>query len=369
MSEQKIKKKSISGNEIDIVELLKIVWASRKVVYWGVLAGIVLGLFVAFTLPKQYKVVTTMLPQSEEGVSMGSLSSLAAIAGFDIDLSDNGSEISPVIYPQIMESETFLMSLMYTKYSFKGLNKPTTMIDYYTKYAGRDLASTIRKYTIDLPGTIKGSLKKRKPVLKNGTDDGLTRMSEDEYNMAMMLRNCVTMTINKKEGYLTLTSIFEQDILAAQVAQRAQQLLQETITAFKTKRANEQLMFFEKRYNEKKLEYKMAQSRLAGYKDRNLFVTSAVGSSQETQLLNEYNLTYSVYTELAKQYENAKIKVKRVTPVYIILKPVVVPNEPFAPRKTLILLAFMIFGSIIACGFVFVREFLKKKKLNDGTII
>lgn len=368
MNEQKNDIVKVPGNEIDIVDLFKVLWKNRKIILWGVSVGVVLGLFVAFTTPKQYKVVTTMLPQSEEGVSMGGLSSLAAIAGFDIDLSDNGSEISPVIYPQIMESETFLLNLMHTKYTFKELKAPTSIFDYYTKYAGNGFISKIRKYTIGLPGTIKESLKKKKKPGVKGIDDGLTRMSEDEYNLAKMLKGCVTLTINKKEGYLTLTSIFEQDLLTAQVAKRAQQLLQETITAYKTKRANEQLLFFEKRYNEKKIEYQQAQGKLAGYKDRNLFVTSAIGGSQETRLQNEYNLSYSVFSELAKQYENAKIKVKRVTPVYIILKPVVVPNEPFAPRKTIILMVAILLGGIIGCGIVLGKDFYNKRKQKLGSI-
>ncbi len=353
----------VAGNEIDIVDLIKRLWKERKFIFWGIGISIIIGLAVAFISPKQYKVITTMLPQSDEGKSLGSLSSLAAIAGFDIDLSDNGSDISPVIFPQIMESETFLLNLMHSKYTFKELKQPTSIFDYYTKYADKGFVATIRKYTIGLSGLIKNAFKKRKTAGKP-TNDGLIHLSEDEYNLAKMLKECVTLTINKKEGYLTLTSIFEQDILSAQVAKRAQLILQETITSYKTKRANEQLIFFEKRYNEKKIEYQQAQTRLAGYKDQNLFVTSAIGGSQVTRLQNEYNLAYSVFSELAKQYENAKIKVKRVTPVYIILKPVVVPNEPFAPRKTTILIVFMVLGGVISSGIVLGRAFLGKKHKN-----
>lgn len=348
------------GNEIDIVELIKKLWKERKFIFWGIGISIIIGLAVAFILPKQYKVITTMLPQSDEGKSLGSLSSLAAIAGFDIDLSDNGSDISPVIFPQIMESETFLLNLMHSKYSFKKVKQPISMYDYYTKVAGRGIGDKIYNYTIGLPAVIKAAMKKKKPIGK-ASDDGLTHMTEDEYNLSKMLSSNVTLSINKKEGYLTLTSIFEEDILTAQVAKRAQQILQETITTYKTTRANDQLNFFEKRYNEKRIEYQQAQARLADFKDRNLFVTSAVGGSQVTRLQNEYNLAYSVFSELAKQYENAKIKVKRVTPVYIILKPVVVPNEPFAPKKTIILLVFMMLGGVISSGIVLGRDFFRKR--------
>lgn len=350
-----------SKSEIDILDLLLKLWKGKKAIFWCIGVSAFLGLVVAFTLPKQYKVVTTMLPQSEESSGMGSLSSLAAIAGFDIDLSDNGSDISPVIFPQIMESETFLLDLMHSKYTFKKVKEPISLYEYYTKFADKGFVATVKKYTVGLPALLKASIKENKKTTI-GTNDGLARMNEAEYNLGAMLKSSVTLSVNKKEGYLTLTSIFGEDVLTAQVAEKAQQLLQERITAYKVKRATDQLAFFEMRYNEKKQEYQQAQSKLANYQDRNLFVTTAVGESNETKLKNEYNLAFSVFTELAKQYENAKIKVKRVTPVYIIIKPVVVPNEPFAPKKSFILLVSLILGGVMGSCFVLVQEFLNGKK-------
>jgi len=353
------------GNEIDILEILKKIWKDRKVIVWSVGLSIILGLIVAFTAPKQYKVVTTMLPQSEDGGGMSGISSLAAIAGFDINLSDNGSEISPAIYPQIFESEPFLLNLMHTPYTFKKVKSPVSLFDYITKIEKPTVGQLIMNYTIGLPTLIKASLKKKASTSAPAVNDGMTRLTEDEDAIAKMLKANVTLAINKKEGYLTLTSIFGESLLTAQIAKHAQDLLQETITSQKTKRAVDQLEFFQNRYNEKKKEYEVAQRRLAGYKDRNLFVTSAVGGSEQERLQNEYNLTFSVYSELAKQLENAKIKVKRVTPVYIILKPVVVPLEPFAPRKTVIMVVFLIFGIVIGCGIILTKEYVKiirKKK-------
>jgi len=367
MSEQQNNTKpNVRGNEIDIFEILKKLWVERKVILWGIGISLVLGLIVAFSSPKQYKVVTTMLPQSEEGGGMGNFSSLAAIAGFDINLSDNGSDISPVIFPQIVESEPFLLELMHTNYTFKKMNRPVSLFDYMTKYEKPGIRDLILKYTIGLPALIKKQLTKPKIVGKS-INDGLTRMTEDEAAIAMMLKGCLTLNMNKKEGYMTLTSVFGEALLTAQVAKKAQEMLQEKITAYKTQRANDQLTFFEKRFNEKKVEYMRAQNQLASYKDRNLFVTSAVGNSEETRLLGDYNLVFSVYSELAKQLENAKIKVKRVTPVYVIIRPVVVPLEPFAPRKSIILIVFTMVGGIVGAGLIFIKNYyaFAKNKNED----
>jgi LPS O-antigen subunit length determinant protein (WzzB/FepE family) len=196
-------------------------------------------------------------------------------------------------------------------------------------------------------------------------------MSEDEAAIAMMLKGSVTLYMNKKEGYMTLTTIGSESLLTAQLAKKSQELLQVKITAYKTQRAMDQLAFFEKRYQEKKVEYLRAQNKLASYRDRNLFVTSAIESNEGTRLQDEYNLAFSVYSELAKQLENAKIKVKRVTPVYVIIKPIVVPIEPFAPRKSVILFVSILLGGIIGLGLIFTRHYFAfskvkaRKNIND----
>lgn len=366
MSEQQnIYKPRKPGNEIDYMQILKKLWKDRRFLIWGIAGGIILGLVLAFTTPKQYKVVTTMLPQTESESGMGGLSSLAAIAGFDIDLGGSSSDISPVIYPQIVESEPFQLSLMHTKYNFKNIKQPITLYNYLTKYSKPGIIDLILKYTIGLPAVIKESFQKKGAPVKQ-VEDGMIHMNKDEEAIAKYLKRSVTLIINKKEGYLTLTSVFGESLLTAQIAKRAQDLLQENITTYKTKKALEQLEFLNKRCNEKRSEYESAQSRLASYKDRNLFVTTATGSSEQERLENNYNLAFSIYSEISKQLETAKIKVKRVTPVYVILKPVVVPLEPFAPKKTIILIMNMIIGCLLGALVVFVKHY--RKFLKDSNI-
>lgn len=348
-----------TNNEIDFVVVIKKLWKSRFYILACIVVCASIGLFVALNTPKQYKVVTTMLPQGEESSNIGGLSSLAAIAGFDIDLNDKGSEISPVIFPQIIESEPFLLKLMHSKYTFSKMNAPISLYDYITKYEKPGIFEKIQMYTIGLPNLIKESIKNKKTSTSKPANDGLTRMNEDEYNIAIMLKNSISLLINKKEGYLTLTTTFSEDLLTAQIAKRSVELLQQTITSYKTKRALEQLEFFEKRYLEKKVDYLAASKRLANYKDENLFMATATGNSTETRLTNEYNLAFSVYSELAKQLENAKIKVKKVTPVFVTIKPITVPMKPYAPRKSIIVAVSVIFGCLLGCLLTFIRFYIQ----------
>lgn len=354
-----LNKNKLAPSEIDIVAILAQIWKKKRILFLCLGISIFIGLFIAFSSPKQFKVVSVILPQSDESKGLSGFSSLAAIAGFDLDLGSGGGEISPVIYPQMMESESLLLELMYSKYSFKDIKQPITLYDYLVKYSKPSIYDKVKLYTIGLPSLIKESIKKSKnKAIESDVQDGFTTLTKEEYSICQMLSKSVTLTINKKEGYLTLTSIFDEASLSAQVAKKALDLLQANITEIKTKRAKDQLEFIQNSYKEKKAEYLNASRRVASYKDRNMFVSTSIGSSEETKLENEYTLSYSVYSELAKQLETAKIRVKQTTPVFLVIKPIVVPLEPFAPRKSIILLASCLIGIVVGCLIIFAIQYM-----------
>lgn len=67
----------------------------------------------------------------------------------------------------------------------------------------------------------------------------------------------------------------------------------------------------------------------------------------------EYNFAFNIYTELAKQLEQAKLQVSKDTPVFSIIEPVTVPAEKSAPKRPLILIIFTFIGLVVALGIVF----------------
>ncbi len=59
---------------------------------------------------------------------------------------------------------------------------------------------------------------------------------------------------------------------------------------------------------------------------------------------NEYTLLFGVYSELAKQREQANIQVKETTPVFTVVEPVTIPTERSKPKRGLICIAFTFLG-------------------------
>lgn len=160
--------------------------------------------------------------------------------------------------------------------------------------------------------------------------------------------------VDEKNGYVTVFCILPEDYAAAQLARRAQLLLQKYITEFKIEKARANHDFIQLRYDEAKKKYQQAQSQLAKFRDRNKNVSTAVARTEQEQLTAEYTLIYGIYSELAKKLEQAKIEIKEETPVFTIIKPVSVPTEKSKPNRPYIMGVFafigLVIGTIIVLG-------------------
>jgi uncharacterized protein involved in exopolysaccharide biosynthesis len=67
-----------------------------------------------------------------------------------------------------------------------------------------------------------------------------------------------------------------------------------------------------------------------------------------------------VYSELAKQKEQAAIQLSKDTPTFSVLDPVKVPKEKTGPRKSIYVLGSFFIGLILSAGW-----FLAKKPVQD----
>lgn len=83
----------------------------------------------------------------------------------------------------------------------------------------------------------------------------------------------------------------------------------------------------------------------------------------------EFDLVNTVYSELAKQKEQAAIQLSKDTPTFSILSPVSVPKEKTGPKKSLYFLGFFSIGLIIASSWnligIPIKEYFKKLQITS----
>jgi uncharacterized protein involved in exopolysaccharide biosynthesis len=84
-----------------------------------------------------------------------------------------------------------------------------------------------------------------------------------------------------------------------------------------------------------------------------------LGRTKLLQLQADYDLAFSVYSELAKQLETQQLQVKKDTPLFTVLKPVTIPNEKSAPKRALILVVYLFLGFVLSLGVVLGKKYWK----------
>ncbi len=356
---------------IDLIALAKELWKGRKTII--IITGVfmALGLLAAITLQRTYSVSTVMVPQLSSGRN-SSLSSLASLAGFDLGLSNTtGGDLSPLVYPQIVKSVTFRKELMYTPLHYAKADTAVSMYTYIKEYAKPTPISYVLKYTIGLPGVILGAFKRDNTEEEEdlpagpeaGEEEGLHPivLTADEAAIIKMIAGSVTLTADKKEGYLTLTVNGTEPLQTAELALKAQQLLQTELTRFRTEKAQAQLAYVQARYDEIKAEAESYQSLLAVVRDRSQQMATTRSKIEQDRIQNKYNVANSIYGEMAKQLEQAKMQVKRDTPVLAVIQPVTVPRQPSNSRSK-VLLVWTFMGLVLSCGLVLGKSYWPKFK-------
>lgn len=349
-------------DEIDLIALAKTAWSGRRTIIKTTLLFTVLGVFVAISTPNQYSVTATLVPQASSGSKLGGLSSLAAMAGFNMDMGTT-AELSPAIYPKIVQSVPFKLELLQTKIDFEGRDHAVTLYEYYTDDNGSKSFNPIgflKKYTIGLPGVIIKAIKgeQEETAVVQDSQHEVISLSKEEYEILESIGESVSLNADVKEGTLSLTAIMPEALASAQLGQSALTLLQSYITKYKTEKAQEQLNFIQERFEVKKAEFEQVQLNLASFRDRNKFMSTAIAKTEEERLQSEYQIAFSVYNEMAKQLETAKIQVKQETPVLTVIEPIAVPNERSQPNRTQILMIWIFLGGVLGIAWVFGKVYL-----------
>lgn len=353
---------------IDIKALIRGLWDGRKTILICTGIFIFLGLVGALTMKRSYSVTTVMVPQM--GDNKSGLGGLAALAGFDMGGASTNGELSPLVYPQIVSSVPFKLKMMHTPMHYEKCDTLISMFDYaQAKYEKPTVIDVVKRYTIGLPGVIFGSLKGKEkemvlPGMGEADSNGAPKplvVSRNEYKMLAAMDKIITLNVDKKEGIITLIANAGEPLLAAERALKAQQLLQDEVTRFRIEKSQSELDYIQARYNEAKEEADRYQMALAGTRDRMQNVITSSSTVGRERLQSKYNVANTVYLEMAKQLEQAKMKVKKDTPAFSIIQPVTVPMKPANSRaKTLIIWTFL--GIVLGCGIVLGKNYWPKVK-------
>ena len=348
--------------EIDLMGLLRKVIGIRKKIYKAAGIGLVIGVIVAISIPKQYTVEVTLSPEMGNNKE-GGLSGLAAsFLGSGVTMGDGTDALNASLSADIVSSTPFLLEL-------SAMDIPVTKNEVMTLNTYLDEeTSPWWSYVIGFPGMVIGGVKslfteEDEIASFNKTGQGAIELSKKESKKIATLKKMITASVDKKTSMTSVTATFQDPKVAAVVADSVVKKLQEYIIDYRTFKAKEDCIYLEKLFKERQQEYYAAQKKYADYLDsHDNLILQSVRAEQE-RLQNDMSLAYQVYSQVASQLQVARAKVQEEKPVFAVVEPAVVPLEPSGTSRKVYVLAFIFLSVCIVIFWnLFGKDFLNKFK-------
>lgn len=329
--------------EIDWMEILRKIIAIRKTLYKAAGVGVILGIIIALSIPKQYTVTVTLSPEmGSDAKASGGLASLAS-SFLGTGATSSPDALNATLAPDIVASTPFILELFNTKVQTLDGKLDTTLVAYLDEQK-----QPWWGYIKAAPGMAIGAIKS---LFAEETDTTTVlnpfQLTKEESEKVEGLRKALTANVDKKTAMTTLTVTMQDPKVTAIVADSVVAKLQQYIIDYRIKKAKEDCAYLEQLYKERQQEYYDAQSKYAHYFDSNRNIAFQSVRAEQERLQNDMNLAYQVYSQVAQQLQVARAKIQEEKPVFAVVEPATVPLQPSGTSRKVILIGVVF---LAVCG-------------------
>ena len=349
--------------EIDLMDLFRKVIGIRKKIYKAAGIGLIIGVIVAISIPKQYTVEVSLSPEMGNNKG-GGLSGLAAsFLGSGVTMGDGTDALNASLSADIVSSTPFLLELSNMKVPVSG-SEEISLSSYLNEES-----SPWWGYVIGFPGMVIGGVKslftenEDESISSDKASRGTIELSKKESQMIESLKGKIAASVDKKTSMTTVSVTLQSPKVAAVVADSVVNKLQEYIIDYRTSKSKEDCLYLEKLFKERQREYYEAQKKYADYMDsHDNIILQSVRTEQE-RLQNDMSLAYQIYSQVAGQLQVARAKVQEEKPVFAVVEPAVVPLYPSGTSRKVYVLVFVFLSVCIVIFWnLFGKDLLNKFK-------
>lgn len=328
---------------IDWMDILRRIIAIRKTLYKAAGVGVVLGIIIALSIPKQYTVTVTLSPEMGGDKAGGGLASPASSFLGGAATSNSPDALNATLAPDIVASTPFILELFNTRVQTLDNELDTTLVTYL-----EEEKSSWFSYIAKAPGMAIGAVKS---LFTEEADTASVlnpfQLTEEEAAKVKGLRRSILAEVDKKTAMTTITVTLQDPKVTAIVADSVVAKLQQYIIDYRIKKAKEDCAYLEQLYKERQQEYYEAQSKYAHYFDSNRNIALQSVRAEQERLQNDMNLAYQVYSQVAQQLQVARAKIQEEKPVFAVVEPASIPLLPSGTSKKVIILGVLFFTILI----------------------
>ena len=332
----------------------------RFIAKWCII-GAVVGLVIAFSLPRRYKAESVMAPERARSSVGGNLSSLASLAGINLSNISPSNAMTPDLYPTIIHSTPFLVDLFSTPVEIE-VDKKNITTDVYTylkEYASTSWLIYVIKVPFEVIKWFTSLFKEDVEPVEGCAGVDSFRLTEEQAQIVETLTNNISVNVDRKT-YMIEVTVYDQDpVVSAKLCQAVSDKLKDYIDKYHQQKAMVDLLYYEKLCEESQSEYYIAQQKYADYMDANQGIVHRSRHIEQERLQNEMNLKYNLYNTCAQQVQQAKARIQLETPEFAVISPATVPLKSAKPSKRMIFVCFIFLGGVGAMAWVLAGDKIK----------
>ncbi len=314
---------------------------------------------------------TVLINQSVNNKSNPGLSSLLGVTSPDIN---RNNIFGPEMYKEIIQSKVFTNELLESLIPFDE-NKTITgtleeyLLNFKTKTNFQNLIQKNRKKSPikikskDIPDQL---LLDDLPVKKKLTPElvfsnkvpPIVELNPTREALISQIKDNISI---ENKGNVSSVIVQANDaFISAVMSKLVLEKLIDYITLYKTTKERDNIQYLEDRLKESEQEYQNALIKSASYKDKSYGVIFQSSQTKEQIYNNDVNLKFNLYNQFKTQLEQAKIDLKKETPLFTVLDPITIPSNTSNQSYLLYIIKYL-FGAFL-CSLILILYKLFTKK-------
>ncbi len=327
---------------IDLRVIAKKIWANKKLFYKVLPIVFVLSCAYILSIPRYYSSEIKLAPEMENSSGGGTLGSIAASFGFDISDIQTSDAITPMLYPDLMEDNAFVVSILNIKVENQDGDLKVTYHDYLKSF--QENAWWV--YPINW---LKNLLPKKEDNVGNKSKYDPYNLSKKENSILNKARKNIDISIDKKTGVITIAANAQDPLICKTLADSIKNKLQVFITDYRTSKARVDYEYYKGLTVEAKQDYERMRQRYGAFIDGNVNIALQSVRLKAEEMESEMELKLNNYNTLNSQMLAAKAKVQERTPAFTVIKGAAVPIKPAGPKRMLFVALILFFATTAIC--------------------
>ncbi|MEO5869830.1 MAG: hypothetical protein ABIT91_08240 [Gemmatimonadaceae bacterium] len=318
------------AGEVTVPWFLVVLLRARRLILGIVAVGVLLGVVLALLKPDAYTCSFSFLPQAAESQGGSGLASLAGQLGISVGgLGGNGQP--PQLYADLFSTRSVLAPIAKDSVRLTP-NGPWTPLHTFLEVKEREpearLERTIKALRTDVVTT----------------------------SVATHTTGIIAVSVRTTSPYASL-----------QIAQHLLDGVNRFNIATRKSQAAEERRFTEGRLQDAKASLRVAEDALQRFLQGNRqFSGSPELRFQQERLQREVSLQQQVVVGLAQQYEDARIREVRDTPVITVIEPPVLPVFRDPKGRVMTVITYTFLAAFAALAFVVIREGWRLQRDRSG---